>query len=223
MHFSQSNLIPRSFFALALTLTLTSPAPYAVQARAPISKVAAERGVTVTAAASCRHIDNFQRVNSQLLRGAVPSAKGLKELRDAGVKTIVNLRGEDSSPDEEAEARALGLEYFNIPFGHLKKPDIDKISTVLNIIQNPQYQPVFVHCRQGADRTGMIVGIYRVLHDGWSFDRIYAEMRQHHFKPFFLTLKKTVQQFANKEYVYDPKNGVTLAGETPAGLHNGAI
>ena len=40
-----------------------------------------------------------------------------------------------------------------------------------------------VHCTHGQDRTGYVIGRYRVLHDHWTKDRAYQEMREHHFHP----------------------------------------
>lgn len=138
-------------------------------------------------------ISNFERVNSVLLRGAVPSDKGLSALRDAGVKTIVNLRMKgDGSTNEELKVKACGMNYVHIPLG-FSTPDTATIGRILRVITNKEMQPVFVHCRQGADRTGMIVAIYRMLVDNWEFKDAYTEMRKHHFKPFLLVLKEAVR------------------------------
>ena len=40
-----------------------------------------------------------------------------------------------------------------------------------------------VHCTHGQDRTGYVIGRYRVLHDRWTKDAAYQEMRDHHFHP----------------------------------------
>jgi protein-tyrosine phosphatase len=46
---------------------------------------------------------------------------------------------------------------------------------------------VFVHCRLGDDRTGMMVAAYRMADEGWTADEAMAEMKAfgfscgHHF------------------------------------------
>jgi protein tyrosine/serine phosphatase len=35
---------------------------------------------------------------------------------------------------------------------------------------------VFVHCRRGADRTGVVVAVYRVCVEGWTKEDAIAEM-----------------------------------------------
>lgn len=158
------------------------------------------------------HVGNFERVSSTLMRGGAPSAQALKELKAAGVKTILNLRGDGAaSRKEERSAKEIGLDYYNIPMGY-REPSLTKVSGILDIIRDPQKQPVYVHCLQGADRTGMIIGIHRVLSDGWQFDQVYSEMRGHHFKPFLIPMRKTVQAFASGKYTYVERQGVSIAG-----------
>jgi len=51
-----------------------------------------------------------------------------------------------------------------------------KVLEFLKIVTNPQRQPVFVHCRRGADRTGVMIAVYRVVRQGWSRDAAVEEM-----------------------------------------------
>jgi protein tyrosine/serine phosphatase len=149
------------------------------------------------------------------MRGGAPSAQALKELKAAGVKTIVNLRGEGgASKKEERTAKEIGLDYYNIPMGYTE-PNLAKVSSVLDIMRDPAKQPVYLHCMHGADRTGMMVGINRILSDGWQFDKVYSEMRGHHFKPFLIPMRRTVQAFANGKYTYVERQGVSIAGVSP--------
>ena len=114
-------------------------------------------------------LPNFHQVNSQLYRGAQPKPNGLEKLKALGVKTIVNLRGEDDhTRGEGEEARTLGLTYYNIPFPEFSRPKDEAVQRVLDIVNAPENQPVFVHCRLGEDRTGTIIACYRISHDGWN-------------------------------------------------------
>lgn len=114
-------------------------------------------------------LPNFHRVNSQLYRGAQPKAGGLPRLKTIGIKTIVNLRGKSENTEAEGEeARALGLRYYNISLPEFSSPKDKEVQRVLDIINTPENQPVFVHCRHGEDRTGTIIACYRITHDGWT-------------------------------------------------------
>jgi protein tyrosine/serine phosphatase len=139
-------------------------------------------------------IKNFQQIDDGVLRGAQPGDKNLKVLHASGVKTILDLRQPGKLVEREsATAKSLGLEYINIPLG-FRSPDQSTMTRILAIINDKTKQPVFVHCRQGADRTGMTCGMYRVLHDNWEFNRTYEEMRKHHFKPVLLGMKDAVRK-----------------------------
>lgn len=211
-------LLKRKCLALAIAIT-ASLSPQMVQAAGSEAKSIVETVPAVQPMPAAQlipapviHVSNFERVSPTLMRGGAPSSEALQELKAAGVKTIVNLRGEGAASQKEArQAREIGLEYYNVPMG-FSEPNLAKVSSVLDIIRDQSKQPVYIHCLQGADRTGMIVGINRVLQDGWKFDRAYSEMRGHHFKPFLIPMRKTVQAFASGKYTYVERQGITIAG-----------
>ena len=42
---------------------------------------------------------------------------------------------------------------------------------------------VLVHCHAGSQRTGGVVACYRMLFEGWSFDRALEEMEHYGWRP----------------------------------------
>lgn len=125
---------------------------------------------------SYAELPNFHQVNARLYRGAQPRKGGLGRLAALGVKTVVNLRDDDErAREEEREARALGLRYFNVPVSRAGRPSIKRIDEVMALIDAPANQPVFVHCKRGADRTGAIIAAYRITHDGWTGEQALDE------------------------------------------------
>jgi uncharacterized protein (TIGR01244 family) len=142
-----------------------------------------------------KELPNFQRVNEKLFRGAQPRLNGLERLSKLGIKTIINLRDDDERALlEERQAREAGLDYFNVPVAKFGRPDDAEIEKVLAIINSPEKQPVFVHCKYGADRTGVVVGAYRILHEGWTSERAKAEAKRYGMK---------IWQIAMKDYLHD--------------------
>lgn len=138
-------------------------------------------------------IGNFEQINGSILRGGLPSDANLKLLAQAGVKTILDLRMEGGGAEhEEIVVKSLGMEYIHIPLGFTSPEHQDMVKAV-KVLANSTDKPVFVHCRQGADRTGMVVGLYRRLAQSWDFNKTYSEMRKHHFKPFLISMKKVVE------------------------------
>jgi tyrosine-protein phosphatase SIW14 len=137
-----------------------------------------------------KELPNFQRVTDKLYRGAQPRSGGFKILSKLGIKTIINLRDNDERAlMEEQTARAAGFEYFNVPVTKFGRPDDAEIGRVLAIINSPEKQPVFVHCKYGSDRTGVVIGAYRILYDGWTSERAKAEANRYGMKIWHIAMK----------------------------------
>lgn len=138
--------------------------------------------VSITAAQnepSYKELPNFHKVSDRLYRGAQPLGGFAKKLSEVGVKTIINLRGVDEvSRGEQQEAEAAGLRYFNVSMPGLSAPSDEQVNQVMTIIDSPDNQPVFIHCKRGSDRTGTISAVYRISHDGWNAERAIAEAKR---------------------------------------------
>jgi protein tyrosine phosphatase (PTP) superfamily phosphohydrolase (DUF442 family) len=174
-------------FTLALTAGLSLLIPQVVQAETTVNCVLDQEILKDIS------IANFEQVNETILRGAAPSDQNLRLLAKSGIKTVVDLRKPGSGVKHESDvARELGMNYIHIPLG-FTSPDVSEMKRILGILNQSSTQPVFVHCRQGADRTGMTIGMYRRIHDKWEFNKTYGEMRKHHFKPLFRGMKTAVK------------------------------
>lgn len=128
------------------------------------------------AAADYAELPRFAPVSERLYRGAQPRAGGMRRLQALGINTVVNLRGAGSrARSDEAEAAALGLRYHNLPLPVWGRPADDRVRRVLEIIAAPESGRVFVHCKDGVDRTGTIVALYRITTEGWSAEAAAGE------------------------------------------------
>ncbi|MHC4192976.1 MAG: fused DSP-PTPase phosphatase/NAD kinase-like protein [Planctomycetota bacterium] len=119
-------------------------------------------------------VPNFHKVSADLYRGAQPSEEGMRQLEGLGIKTVVNLRLLHS--DREA-IENTGLEYEHIGMEPWDV-DGDEVISFLKIVGDANRTPVFVHCRRGADRTGLVCAVYRVVVQGWSRDEAIEEMTE---------------------------------------------
>jgi len=128
-------------------------------------------------------------VPGALYRGAHPGDAGIEALAKAGIKTIVDLQGGDTSANAgESEADRLeektivetnGMQFFNVPLSSMQIyfDDQDKtLTTALDLISDPANQPVFFHCFHGEDRTGVLAALYRVVYQGCTTDQAHKEM-----------------------------------------------
>ena len=142
-----------------------------------------------------KELPNYHKVNDKLYRGGQPLAGGIGKLAELGIKTVVNLRGEDDyTRAERKEAEAAGLRYFSIAMPGLTRPSEKQIARVIEIIDAPENGPVFIHCKRGSDRTGTVVAVYRIAREDWTAERAATEARQYGM---------SWMEFGMKDYISD--------------------
>ena len=125
-----------------------------------------------------RGVPNFHQVNDHIYRGAQPSNPGFAELARLGVKTIIDLRESgDRSVAEKKTVEAAGMRYLSFPLDGFGAPPADVVTKLLALFEDAKAGPVFVHCRRGADRTGTVVAVYRMVHDHWENAKALAEAK----------------------------------------------
>ena len=126
-------------------------------------------------------LPNLHQVSPVLYRSAQPGIDGLNILNQhlaqqygllVEIKTVVSLR---NNQGDDALVVPTGVRYEQIRFNTWNTKDEDVIR-FLKIVRNPANQPVLLHCKHGADRTGMMVAIYRIVEQGWSKEAATAEM-----------------------------------------------
>jgi protein tyrosine phosphatase (PTP) superfamily phosphohydrolase (DUF442 family) len=122
-------------------------------------------------------VPNFGQVTPSLFRGAQPTDDGFGALAKMGVGIVVDLRGD--SDNERERVTKLGMQYVAIPSqcSHMTDEGIAKFLTILR--DNPD-KKVFVHCKYGVDRTGMMVAAYRISL-GWTAEESRREMESFGF------------------------------------------
>ena len=136
-----------------------------------------ERGAARAVPVDLPGVPNLYKVNDDLYRGAQPEDEGFGELKKLGIKTVLNLRTAHSDRDE---CEAAGLDYVHIHMQAWHAEDED-IVRFLRVVSDPARVPVFVHCRYGSDRTGVVMAAYRVIVDGWSREEAIREMTEGDF------------------------------------------
>jgi protein tyrosine phosphatase (PTP) superfamily phosphohydrolase (DUF442 family) len=140
-------------------------------------------------------IQNFDRVDQHLYRGAQPNALSIARLKQLGVRTVLNLRWHTEIwPAEKEVVTRNGLKYESIPIRGFQGPKDQDIAKALQIIQTDP-GPVYVHCQYGCERTGAIVACYRIKRYGWPSEQALAEARIYGMSGWALAMKRFVRHF----------------------------
>jgi tyrosine-protein phosphatase OCA1 len=71
------------------------------------------------------------------------------------------------------------MRYIQLPLYGDENPTPSEIKTAFAILDDKSQAPIFVHCHAGKDRTGMIIGCYRIFHDGWPTRKALAEAKSY--------------------------------------------
>lgn len=105
---------------------------------------------------------NFDTVAPGVYRSNHPSPARVAALPGRGIRSLINLRGDADLPTSllSAEAaEAYGLTVINVRMSARKAPRIERINMLLDVFETLE-PPFLIHCKSGADRTGLAAAIY---------------------------------------------------------------
>lgn len=146
-------------------------------------------GSVPTKAAPGDPAGNFSQVTPNLFRGGRPDQPGVTTLAQMGVKTIIDLENDDQAvATEQGWAQQSGVSFIHEPMNGLETPRDGEVDDILAKINDPSLQPIYVHCMQGKDRTGLIVALDRVFHQGWTPKDAHDEMMALGFNPLLIAM-----------------------------------
>jgi tyrosine-protein phosphatase SIW14 len=143
-------------------------------------------------------VPNAGKVTGQLFRGAQPHDGSIRQLKELGITTIVDLRSEGAGTREreKKEADSLGIRFISIPVNGWSSPTSDQVAQFLSMFGLSSKEIVFVHCRLGEDRTGVFVATYRMAVQKWSTEQAMSEMYYFGFNGFVhRAMKSFVRNF----------------------------
>lgn len=117
------------------------------------------RWTAPAATASAQGIDHLRQVDDRVLRGAAPTAEGLRDLAAMGVTTVVDLRAESDAHAHERLLADLGMVRYRLPVRDGQVPTPEQAQAFLDIVGSSP-GTVFLHCGAGVGRTGAMTAFY---------------------------------------------------------------
>ncbi len=131
-------------------------------------------------------VPNLREVSPRIYRGGQPTPAGWQGLQALGVTRVIKLNPVSDGRDQ----LWAGTELIYAPISGveqiLTEPELDTLRSLVRLVEPGTY----VHCKHGEDRTGLVVGLYRVWREGWSVDAAYQEMLACGFHPALFGLGK---------------------------------
>jgi tyrosine-protein phosphatase SIW14 len=160
-----------------------------------LSLIAGTQAASSQSEKDLRGVHNFGRVTDSLYRGAQPTSDGFKSLHAMGVGIVVDFR-EDRTEigTEKREVESLGMKSVDIPWSANREPSSAQIVEFLDLVRANPDTKIFVHCRRGADRTGVMVAAYRIAVEHKSVADAVSEMHRYHYDWLFRSqLKRYIE------------------------------
>ena len=120
------------------------------------------------------HVSNLHQVTPRLYRSAKLDMADVAQLQALGVKTVISLR---SFHADTQVLEGSGIRAIRIPINTWAIRDRHVIETMRAIHAAGQHGPVLLHCLHGADRTGMMTAMYRMLYQDWPREKAIDELK----------------------------------------------
>ncbi|MEO6298684.1 MAG: tyrosine-protein phosphatase, partial [Paracoccaceae bacterium] len=121
-------------------------------------------------------VPNLHQITPNLYRSSQPTAAGFRNLEALGIKTIISFR-QTVSDGPLAPDSKLTLQRIPMKTRHVAEKSGAKIVTVMQSLNTALiHGPTLIHCHHGADRTGLITALYRMLYQSWTREAALKEL-----------------------------------------------
>lgn len=111
---------------------------------------------------------NFSQFAPDAFRSNHPTTDRFDTYAAMGIKTVLTLRGAQHQPQYlfEAETCArLGLTLECVQLAARRAPPVDRLQMLFAMFDKIE-RPFLMHCKSGADRTGLAAALYLLEYEG---------------------------------------------------------
>lgn len=112
--------------------------------------------------------NNRHRIGNEAWRSAQPAPHHISMMARRGIKTVINLRGDQTAGTRWLEERACakhGIKLLNVRLRSRAAPTRQELWSIRDVLNEAQY-PILVHCKSGADRAGLMSVLIRHEREG---------------------------------------------------------
>jgi protein tyrosine phosphatase (PTP) superfamily phosphohydrolase (DUF442 family) len=104
-----------------------------------------------------------------VIRSAQPTSQLADWARRYGLKSVLNLRGGGPGDwwygNEIKTAKQSAVAYYDLPLSATRRPTRRELLQLIDLLDRCRY-PLLIHCKSGADRTGLASALYRMVRRG---------------------------------------------------------
>jgi protein tyrosine/serine phosphatase len=146
----------------------------AYSARAQDSQASPRDPTWAQKVADVPEIPKLFAVEANFYRSPQPTEAGFKAMvMRKGLRSVVNLR---ASHSDDSLTQGLGLHLFDFKMHawHIEREDV--VGALRALRNETRMGPALLHCTLGADRTGLVAALYRMIYKGWSKQAALEEM-----------------------------------------------
>ena len=105
----------------------------------------------------------------RVIRSAQPTTQLPRLIEEYNLKSILNLRGGNPADSwyvaELRTAQTRDLAFYDLPLSATRRPTRRELLYLIDILTHCPY-PLLIHCKSGADRTGLASAIYLMTRKG---------------------------------------------------------
>lgn len=123
-----------------------------------------------------KDVPNAVKLEDHLVAGGAPSDKGVQQLKEQGVQTVIDLRDpKEGTAEEKKKVEAAGLKYVNVPVSvaNFSPANADELGKVL---KDPSTGPALLHCATG-QRAVATWALYKNRAEGVPGDQVLSDAK----------------------------------------------
>jgi protein tyrosine/serine phosphatase len=113
---------------------------------------------------------NFHPITpGEAYRSAQPDGDELEHyIKKYNIRSVVNLRGDNPGKpwyiEEMKTSAELNVVHYDVSLSSDREPGEDEVKQLMEIFKSAP-RPVLIHCQAGADRSGLVAAMWKVVVD----------------------------------------------------------
>jgi hypothetical protein len=102
----------------------------------------------------------------RVIRSAQPTSQLGRWIDEFHLRAVLNLRGGSKADwwyeSEVATVKAHAVSFYDLPLAATRRPTRRELLVLIDVLEHCPY-PLLIHCKSGADRTGLASALYLMI------------------------------------------------------------